>query len=105
MIEISMANFEDQVIQSKIPVIMEFGAVWCAPCKRLEPELEKLQNQWKDKFVLAHVNVDQDPDLAMQFSVMSVPTTVLVKDGQEVERFIGFKPIGKMIDLFEDYID
>lgn len=105
MIEISMANFEDQVIQSKIPVIMEFGAVWCAPCKRLEPELEKLHDQWKDKFVLAHVNVDQDPDLAMQFSVMSVPTTVLVKDGQEKERFIGFKPIGKMIELFEDYID
>lgn len=105
MIEISMANFEDQVIQSKIPVIMEFGAVWCAPCKRLEPELEKLHDQWKDKFVLAHVNVDQDPDLAMQFSVMSVPTTVMVKDGQEKERFIGFKPIGKMIELFEDYID
>lgn len=105
MIEISMANFEDQVIQSKIPVIMEFGAVWCAPCKRLEPELEKLHDQWKDKFVLAHVNVDQDPDLAMQFSVMSVPTTVMVKDGQEKERFIGFKPIGKMIELFENYID
>jgi thioredoxin 1 len=100
-----MENFENQVIQSKIPVIMEFGAVWCAPCKRLEPELEKLHDQWREKFVLAHVNVDQDPDLAMQFSVMSVPTTVLIKDGEEKERFVGFKPIGKMIELFEDYID
>lgn len=105
MIEISEANFESQVLQSKIPVIIEFGAVWCAPCKRLEPELEKLQEQWKDKFILAHVNVDQDTDLAMQFTVMSVPTTILIKDGQEMERFIGFKPIGKMIELFEDYID
>lgn len=105
MIEISEANFESQVLQSKIPVVIEFGAVWCAPCKRLEPELEKLQEQWKDKFILAHVNVDQDTDLAMQFTVMSVPTTILIKDGQEMERFIGFKPIGKMIELFEDYID
>jgi thioredoxin 1 len=105
MIEISEANFESQVLQSTLPVIIEFGAEWCAPCTRLEPELEKLTNHWGGKFILAHINVDQDPDLTMQFSVMSVPTTILMKDGEEKERFIGFKPIGKIIEAFEDHID
>lgn len=105
MIEVSQDNFEDTVLKSSKPVVIEFGAVWCAPCKRLEPELEKLLVVWKDKFILAHINVDQDPDLAMQYSVMSVPTTILVKDGIEAERFIGFKPIGKIIETFGEYIN
>ena len=105
MIEVTDANFQNQVLDSSVPVIVEFGAVWCAPCKRLEPELEKLQDQWKDKCILAHINVDQDPDLAMQFSVMSVPTTILVKNGEEKERFTGFKPIGKIVEAFESEAD
>ncbi len=105
MIEVSEANFQSQVLESPVPVVVEFGAAWCVPCKRLEPELEKLQVHWKDKVVLAHVNVDQEPDLAMQFSVMSVPTTILVRNGEEKERFSGFKPIGKIVEAFENYID
>ena len=105
MIEATQDNYENLVLQASMPVIVEFGAVWCAPCKRLEPELEKLNDVWKDKFVLAHVNVDQDPDLAMQYSVMSVPTTILIKNGSEIERFSGFKPIGKIVDLFGSHID
>jgi thioredoxin 1 len=105
MIEVSQDNYENLVLQAMLPVIVEFGAVWCAPCKRLEPELEKLNEVWKDKFMLAHINVDQDPDLAMQYSVMSVPTTILIKNGNEIERFSGFKPISKIIDLFEKHID
>lgn len=104
MIEVSQENFEKIVLRENLPVVIEFGAVWCAPCKRLEPELEKLVEQWKDKFILAHINVDQDPDLAMQYSVMSVPTVILIKNGDEMERFTGFKPIGKIIESFESYI-
>lgn len=105
MIEINPENFEDQIIHAKKPVIIEFGAVWCAPCKRLEPELEKLNAYWAGKFTLAHINVDQEPDIAMQYSVMSVPTTILVKNGEEMERFTGHKPLNKIIELFERYID
>lgn len=104
MIEVSQENFEKIVLRENLPVVIEFGAVWCAPCKRLEPELEKLVEQWKDKFILAHINVDQDPDLAMQYSVMSVPTVILIKNGDEMERFTGFKPIQKIIESFESYI-
>lgn len=104
MIEVTQDNYEKTVLKSNLPVVIEFGAVWCAPCKRLEPELEKLAEQWKDKFILAHINVDQDSDLAMQYSVMSVPTVILIKNGEEMERFSGFKPIGKIIEAFESYI-
>ena len=104
MIEVTQENYEKTVLNSNLPVVIEFGAVWCAPCKRLEPELEKLAEQWKDKFILAHINVDQDSDLALQYSVMSVPTVILVKNGEEMERFSGFKPIGKIIEAFESYI-
>lgn len=105
MIEVTQENYETQVLQANIPVIVEFGAVWCAPCKRLEPELEKLQDVWQDKFRLVHINVDQDPDIAMQYSVMSVPTTILIKNGIEIERFSGFKPLGKIIELFGNHIE
>jgi len=105
MIEITQDNFEEQVLKAKKPVIVEFGAVWCAPCKRLEPELEKLKGLWVDKIVLAHINVDQDPDVAMQYSVMSVPTTILIKNGEEMERFTGFKPLNKIIELFESFVN
>ncbi len=104
MIEVTQENYETTVLQASIPVIVEFGAVWCAPCKRLEPELEKLNDIWQDKFLLAHINVDQDSDIAMQYSVMSVPTTILIKDGNEIERFTGFKPLGKIVELFGDHI-
>ena len=104
MIEITQDNYQELVLKASLPVIVEFGAVWCAPCKRLEPELEKLQDVWKDKFVLAHINVDQDPELAMQNGVMSVPTVIFVKEGNEMERFTGFKPLPKIIETFEEYI-
>ncbi len=105
MIEITQENYSEIVEKATLPVVIEFGAVWCAPCKRLEPELEKLKGIWTDKFVLAHVNVDEAPDLALQFHVMSVPTVVILTDGMEKDRFTGYKPINKIIDAFQKYID
>jgi thioredoxin len=105
MIEITQNNFEKAVLKSHLPVIIEFGAVWCAPCKRLEPELEKLMGVWNNKVVLAHINVDDDQDLVTHFTIMSVPTVILMKDGEEKDRFTGYRPLGKIIETFEEYID
>ena len=104
MLELSTENFEKEALQAALPVMVEFGAEWCQPCKRLEPELEKLATQWAGKVILAHVNVDQQPDLAMELNIMGVPTVLLVKDGEVVERFSGFKALPKMSDLFERHI-
>ncbi len=104
MIELTQENFEEQAIRAELPVMIEFGAVWCAPCKRLEPELDKLAAEWEGKLIVAHINVDENPDLAMHYTVMSVPTVILLKDGVVQERMTGFKPIQKIKEIFSGYI-
>lgn len=63
---------------SKVPVLIDFGAVWCGPCKMIEPYVEKLASNWKDKVVVVKVDVDESPNLAMQYQVMGVPTLILL---------------------------
>ncbi len=105
MIEITQDNFEQTVLNASLPVLIEFGAEWCGPCKRLEPELEKLENEWSGKFTLAHINVDQNPDLVMNYGVMGVPTVILFKDGELMDRFTGFKPLPKIKEIFGKFLD
>jgi len=85
------ATFEAVVLKSTVPVLLEFGAVWCQPCKQLEPVLLKLSEQWGAKVLLVKVDVDKSVDLTMHFNVMGVPTVILFKAGQPVARFTGFK--------------
>lgn len=105
MIEITQDNFEAMVTAASLPVMVEFGAPWCGPCKRLEPELEKLAAEWDGRVVLGHINVDENPDLAMNYMVMGVPTVLLLKEGEVLERFTGFKPIAKIKEQMEDHLD
>lgn len=97
-------NFETQVLQSEQPYILEFGAVWCGPCKRLEPELEKLQNTWGDRVRLGKLDVDESVEVTMQYSVMSVPTVMLFVGGEVRERIAGFQPLSRFIEKFEPHI-
>lgn len=97
-------NFTKQVLQSDRPYLLEFGAVWCGPCKRLEPELEKLQSTWGDRVRLGKLDVDEAPEVTMQFSVISVPTLMLFVDGEVRERLAGFQPAPRLIDKFEPHI-
>ncbi len=98
--EVSVSDFQNQVLSSSIPVIVEFGAQWCAPCKRLEPLLEQLGAQWAGRVSIRHINVDEAAELAMQYQVMSVPTTILFKGGQAVERLAGLQTKDRMIEKF-----
>lgn len=101
---VTSENFQEQVIKSSSPVLVEFGATWCQPCKRLEPELEKLKTVWAGRVRIGKVDVDVDPDLAMQFQIMGVPTVILYKNGQAMQRITGFMPVQKLIDKFEPYL-
>jgi thioredoxin 1 len=84
------SDFQDKVVASKLPVLVDFYADWCGPCKLAAPILEELSEQYKDKLVIAKINVDMNQNSAAQFDVMSIPTVILIKDGKEVERQIGF---------------
>jgi thioredoxin 1 len=89
-INISDSDFEDKVLKSKLPVLVDFWATWCGPCKMAEPILEELSEEYKDKVLIAKIDVDQNNASSGKYGIMSIPTTVLFKDGKEIGRQIGF---------------
>jgi thioredoxin 1 len=104
-IHITESNFESEIIKSSMPVIIEFGATWCKPCKSLEPILVQLgQQQWAGKVRLAHVDIEESPQLAAHFGVMGAPTTFLFVKGNVVAQFSGLQPKDRIIDKFSNYI-
>jgi len=97
---ITDSDFESKVIQSKTAILVDFWATWCGPCKMAEPVLEELSGEYKDKVGIAKLDVDANPNTATKFGVMSIPTTILFKEGKELGRQVGFA--GKQ--AFEDLI-
>lgn len=105
MIELNEDNFSAEVLEVDLPVLVDFGAVWCGPCKMLDPIVEELAGEWAGKVKVTHIDVDHNPNLAMQFSVMGVPTLMLFIDGQPVERMSGYKPKPKIVSQFGPHLD
>lgn len=91
-INITAGNFEQEVLQSPIPVIVDFWAVWCGPCKVLSPIIEQIGQEQQGKVKVVKVNVDEEPDLTQRFNVMSIPTMKFFKGGQAVGELIGAAP-------------
>jgi|SRR3990167_3703674 len=83
-------DFETQVLNNPLPVLVDFWATWCGPCKLAEPVLEELSETYKDKVLIAKLDVDQNPAQSQKYGVMSIPTTILFKDGKELARHVGF---------------
>jgi thioredoxin 1 len=99
--QITDNNFKEQVLSSSLPVLVDFWAPWCGPCKMAEPALEELSTQFAGKLQIVKVNVDDNPQMSGQLGVMSIPTTILFKNGQEVGRQIGFAGKGAFEDLIK----
>lgn len=88
----SKTEFAEKVLKSDIPVLVDFFAPWCGPCKMLTPEIDALAEAYQGKALIAKVNIDDLPELASTYKVMSVPTLLVIKNGQEVKRIVGFRP-------------
>ncbi len=97
-------NFDDQVIQSEIPVLVDFWAEWCGPCKVIGPTLEALAVDYNEKVKIAKLNIDDSPDTAGRFGVRSIPTLIVFKDGEAQEAAIGIRPKGQLAELIEKYL-
>ena len=91
-LKITRENFENEVMKSNIPVLIDFWAPWCGPCRMMGPIIEQLAEEYKGKAKVGKVNVDEEGELSQAFGVMSIPTIVLVKDGKVVKQAVGARP-------------
>ena len=96
-LEINSANFQGEVIESDIPVLIDFWAEWCGPCKALSPIIDELAGEYAGKVKIAKLDVDAEPSLAGQYNVLSIPMVALFKDGEVVERSVGLKPKDRLV--------
>lgn len=86
------ADFEAKVLNSTTPVAVDFWAPWCAPCRVVGPVLDKLAEEYEGRLVVAKVNTDEEVNWATKFGIQGIPTVIMFKDGQEVERLVGSRP-------------
>ena len=91
-LKITANNCEKEALQSPLPVLLEFWAPWCGPCRMLAPELKALADEYAGRVVVGKVNVDEEPELAAAFRVSSIPTVVVIRDGKVVRTSVGYKP-------------
>jgi len=101
--KLSESSFQKEVLESALPVLVDFTAVWCGPCKMLDPIVKDLAQEWDGKVKVFKLDVDDSPNLAVEYMVMGVPTLMLFKGGQPVERVTGYQPKDRLQKKFSPH--
>ena len=101
---ITTDNFGEVVMDSDLPVMLDFWAPWCGPCRTLGPVMDKLAEKYEGRALVGKVNVDDENELAGEFKVLSIPSVFLLKDGEVVERLVGTRSESELTELIDKYI-
>ena len=103
-LEFTDANFADEVEKSDVPVLIDFWAVWCGPCRMIAPIVEELAGEYQGKAKIGKVDVDNNPMIAGKFGIRSIPTLLIFKGGQVVDQIVGAVPKGSIVDKLNAYL-
>ncbi|MCF7894960.1 MAG: thioredoxin [Candidatus Omnitrophica bacterium] len=103
-IEVTNANFDSEVLKSEIPVLIDFWAPWCGPCKTVAPVLEEIEKEIGGKAKVCKVNLDEAPEIATKYSIMSIPTLMIVKDGNIMDTKVGALSKEELLKLLNQYL-
>jgi thioredoxin 1 len=98
------ATFDEEIASAELPVIVDFWAEWCGPCKMIAPILSEIAGENTEKVRVVKVNVDDSPDVARRFDIMSIPTLIVFKDGQPAKRMLGAKGKGQLLEDLSDFL-
>ncbi len=104
VLELSDSDFESQVLQAAEPVLVDFWAPWCGPCRMIAPIVEELASEHAGSLKVAKVNIDTSPNVATQYGVTSIPTLMVFKNGEVVDRFLGIQPKQRLQEAIEQAI-
>lgn len=105
VIQLTDANFEEEVLNTSLPTLTDFWAAWCGPCKMIAPIVEQLADEYQDKLKVTKLDVDQNPTVATRFGVMSIPTLILFKNGEAVERLVGYMPKERLLERIKPHME
>lgn len=101
IINVNGQNFEEEVIKSEKPVLIDFYADWCGPCKMLSPIIDEIAEEKNGEYKVGKINIDQNQELAMKFNVMSIPTIIIFKDGKPEKTFVGVRSKSEILDAMK----
>jgi thioredoxin 1 len=104
IVNVSDDTFEEEVLQNELPVLVDFWAVWCAPCQMVVPTLEYLTQSYKDKLKVVKLNVDENMKISAQYGITSIPALLLFKGGELKETVIGAQPQDKIVDVISKHL-